>query len=120
MPINLFRDLPDACSAEQFETLLGCEGVRIERITSRGQCSPEGFWYDQTEGEWLLLLQGQGIVEMASGERHVLNPGDTLNIPPHCRHRVAATAPHDNTVWLAVFYPAAPTPPQIPDNDVIT
>ena len=32
--------------------------MRVERIVSSGHCSPEGFWYDQDEQEWVPLLQG--------------------------------------------------------------
>ena len=28
-------------------------GLRIERIVSEGHVSPEGFWYDQDEPEWV-------------------------------------------------------------------
>jgi hypothetical protein len=28
----------------------------VERIVSLGQVSPPGFWYDQAEGEWVLVL----------------------------------------------------------------
>ena len=47
--MNLMRDLPNARVAEIIDTLLTAPGVRIERIVSFGQTSPEGFWYDQRE-----------------------------------------------------------------------
>ncbi len=28
--------------------------LRVERIVSIAQSSPEGFWYDQPEDEWVL------------------------------------------------------------------
>src|SRR5262249_41930037 len=54
--MNILSELPDARSAEIVETLLAAPGVRIERIVSFGQASPDGFWYDQAEAEWVLLL----------------------------------------------------------------
>lgn len=103
-PGNLFADLPDAHQAEQFEDILRLPGVRIERIVSCGQSSPADYWYDQPEGEWVMVLQGQGVIEFEDGRLLTLNPGDNLNIPPHCRHRVVATAENTTTIWLAVFY----------------
>jgi cupin 2 domain-containing protein len=54
--MNLLIDLPDARAAEIVETLLAAPDLRIERIVSLGQASPDGFWYDQPEAEWVLLL----------------------------------------------------------------
>ena len=55
---NLSRDLPDAGAGEITQTLLAAPGLRIERIVSLGQASPPGFWYDQEQAEWVLLLAG--------------------------------------------------------------
>jgi hypothetical protein len=54
--VNL-SPLPDARAAEQVATLLTRPGLRVEQIVSRGQASPPGFWYDQAEGEWVLVLR---------------------------------------------------------------
>lgn len=87
--------------------MLSRPGVRIERIVSTGQSSPPGFWYNQDEGEWVMVLQGEAHLHLA-GEAtpRILRAGDYLDLPPHCRHRVAWTTPEAPTVWLAVFYPA--------------
>jgi cupin 2 domain-containing protein len=37
------------------EVLLADRHIRIERIVSEGHASPEGFWYDQSEHEWVLV-----------------------------------------------------------------
>jgi cupin 2 domain-containing protein len=105
--VNLLAPLPDASAAEIVETLLARPGARIERIVSRGQASPPGFWYDQEEGEWVLLLAGAACLRFADEEapRRLL-PGDCLDIAPRRRHRVEWTDPAAPTVWLAVFYPA--------------
>jgi cupin 2 domain-containing protein len=103
--MNLLRDLPDAGAGEVAEALFSAPGLRIERIVSLGQRSPPGFWYDQPEGEFILLLQGGARLRFAdeSADRR-LAPGDCLAIAPHRRHRVEWTDPDRPTVWLAVFY----------------
>jgi len=105
LPPNLLRDLPDARSGEVAETLLTAPGVRIERIVSLGQASPPGFWYDQDEAEWVLLLAGAARLRFADEtEDRMLGPGDRVHIAAHRRHRVAWTDPNVPTVWLAVFH----------------
>lgn len=106
-PGNLLTALPpcDPTSAECIDELLSRPGLRVERIVSSGQASPPGFWYDQAEGEWIVLLSGAAGLRFEH-EQHtrLLKPGDCLDIPPHYRHRVEWTAPGMATVWLAVFY----------------
>ena len=103
--MNLFSPLPDTPAAEQIDALLSRPGLRIERIVSLGQASPPGFWYDQAEGEWVLLLAGAARLRFADeGEARLLGRGDWLDIAPHRRHRVEWTDPAVPTVWLAVFY----------------
>ncbi len=94
-------------NSEQFSELLARPGLRIERIISTGQCSPPDFWYDQDEGEWVVLLQGEAQLRFAdeAKARH-LRAGDHLDIAPHRRHRVDWTAPDQTTIWLAIFYRA--------------
>jgi len=107
MPDNLFTALPppDPQAAEQIDDLLRRPGLRIERIVSSGQASPPGFWYDQPEGEWVLLLSGSAGLRLEhETEVRLLRPGDHLDIPAHCRHRVEWTEAGTTTVWLAVFY----------------
>jgi cupin 2 domain-containing protein len=103
--VNLFAALPDARAAEAVDTLLNRPGLRIERIVSEGQANPPGFWYDQEEGEWVLLLAGAASLRFADEpEPRRLGPGDWLDIIPHRRHRVDWTDPARPTVWLAIFY----------------
>ena len=101
---NLFEALPDATNAEIVEDLLKGEGIRIERIVSQGQRSPESGWYDQEENEWVIVLKGSGRIEYEDGGEDLLEEGDYVNIPRHRKHRVAWTDPDKPTVWLAVFY----------------
>jgi cupin 2 domain-containing protein len=104
-PENLLRDLPDARAGEISDAILVAPGLRIERIVSLGQASPPGFWYDQQEAEWVLLLMGAARLRFADEpQERELGPGDCLHIAPHRRHRVEWTDPATPTVWLAVFY----------------
>jgi len=103
--MNLLFPLPDAGLAERVDALKTHAGLRIERIVSLGQASPPGFWYDQAEGEWVLLLAGAASLRFADeADVYLLQPRDWLDIAPHRRHRVDWTAPETPTVWLAVYY----------------
>jgi len=87
------------------DALLTRPGLRIERIVSRGQASPPGFWYDQAEAEWVVVLAGAARLRFQDEtEARALGPGDWLDIAPHRRHRVEWTDPTVATVWLAVIY----------------
>jgi cupin 2 domain-containing protein len=106
--VNLLSPLPDAEAAERVDALLTRPGLRIERIVSRGQASPPGFWYDQPEAEWVVVLAGAARLRFQDEtEARALGPGDCVDIAPHRRHRVEWTDPATPTVWLAVFYPPA-------------
>jgi cupin 2 domain-containing protein len=103
---NLFTGLPrSTLENEQFCELLARPGLRIERIVSNGQASPEGFWYDQPDGEWVTLLQGEALLRFADEpEARRLRPGDFIDIAPRRRHRVDWTDPEQPTIWLAIHY----------------
>jgi cupin 2 domain-containing protein len=103
MTANLFADLPEHFPEELFTTLLQAPRIRIERIVSHGNCSPEGFWYDQDQAEWVLVLQGSARLQFEDRELE-MRPGDFVNIPAHQKHRVAWTTPDDPTIWLGVHY----------------
>ena len=102
---NLFQSLPKDLSEEVTQTLVDADAVRIERIVSQGQASPDGFWYDQPEHEWVVVLTGSAQLKYEDGAAPVvMQPGDTVNSPAHRRHRVEWTTPDEPTVWLAVHY----------------
>ena len=103
MPSNLFTDLPSDFRDELFTTLLDATNVRIERIVSQGHASPEDFWYDQDQHEWVVLLKGAARLRFED-EIVEMRPGDFVNIPAHKKHRVEWTTPDEPTVWLAVHY----------------
>jgi len=102
---NLFADLPAVLAHEQMTELLSRPGLKIEKIVSTGQASPNGFWYDQPQAEWVVLLRGRARLRFQDEvEARALVPGDVVDITPHRRHRVEWTAADEPTVWLAVHY----------------
>ena len=104
MPTNLLSDLPLNLPEEFVETLALSDSVRIERIVSHGHSSEAGFWYNQPEREFVVVLQGAGRIEFEDGEVADLVAGGWLEIAARRRHRVAWTAQDEDTVWLAVFF----------------
>ncbi|HMB71112.1 MAG TPA: cupin domain-containing protein [bacterium] len=100
---NLFEGIPELTDEEFAEELARGDGVRVERIVSRGHRSPEGFWYDQDEDEWVVLLRGSAELEFADGRRLEMRPGHHVWIPAHERHRVARTDGDGDTVWVCVY-----------------
>jgi cupin 2 domain-containing protein len=101
--LNLFAHIPDDQPGESVETLIAAPSLRIERIVSRGHVSPEGFWYDQEQSEFVVLLKGAARLKFED-ELVEMKAGDSLNIPAHRRHRVEWTSPEEPTIWLAIFY----------------
>lgn len=105
---NLFAALPDTGRGEAIEVLARDGGVEIERIVSKGHASPEGFWYEQERGEWVVVLKGgAGLRFEDEGVVVELTAGDWVWIEAGRRHRVEWTAEDEETVWLAVFVRAA-------------
>jgi len=101
---NIFTSIPDSQDRETFEQIIQDKNVRIERIVSRGQTSPESGWYDQDQGEWIILLKGGAVITFEDGSEVKLSAGDYTNLPAHTRHRVSWTDPGTETIWLAVHY----------------
>lgn len=102
---NLFCSIPASLPEEVFDTLIQARAARLERIVSNGQASPEGFWYEQPEHEWVLLLSGTaGLKFEGEDDVLVMRPGDYVNIPAGTRHRVEWTTRREPTVWLALHY----------------
>ncbi len=97
---NIFEAVGQSGGEEEFFTLFENSALKIERIVSHSHDSPEGFWYDQTEDEWVLVLRGAATLEFAGGDLVELKEGDFLLIPRRQKHRVCRTS--DATVWLAI------------------
>jgi cupin 2 domain-containing protein len=99
--MNIFN-LPPLPLPEELTTILAeSPGIRIERIISTGQVSD---WYDQTETEFVALLEGSAVIEYEDGKTIAMSKGDTLIIQPHERHRVSCTSSEPPCIWLCVFY----------------
>jgi cupin 2 domain-containing protein len=103
MPIrvdNIFTALPEALGQEHVFRLFENQSVKIERIVSHSHKSPPGFWYDQPEDEWVMVLRGRATLEFEGGEFVEMKEKDYLTIPSHVKHRVHET--DTETIWLAV------------------
>jgi cupin 2 domain-containing protein len=109
---NLFTDIPAHLPDELMETLaIGNGDVRIERIVSKGHRSAPGFWYDQDQHEWVVLLKGAAALRFEEGDRLLhLREGAHVHIAAHQKHRVEWTSDDTETIWLAVFYGGPPNP----------
>ena len=101
-PMNLLANLPQHLPKELTTVLQQGHGVRIKRIISTGHKSPEGFWYDQSEHEWVMVLTGAARLQFEDRVVEMM-AGDSINISAHEKHRVEWTSPDEPTVWLAVF-----------------
>ena len=100
---DIFAKLAARLDKEETTILAEFTGARVERIVSRGQASPAGFWYDQGWTEWVVVLAGSaGLMIEGEPAPRRLTPGAYVEIPPHVRHRVEWTAAGEPTVWLAV------------------
>ena len=129
---SLYAGIPAHLPEELCEILASAGSMRIERIVtppihaarpsglpaagaippsceivSRGHTSPAGFWYDQAQDEFVLVVQGRaGVRFEGEDEVVVLEAGEYLNIPARLRHRVEWTDLEGDTVWLAVHHGA--------------
>jgi cupin 2 domain-containing protein len=102
---NLLKSIPTDLPEELTETLLKSEHVRIERIISRGHASPEGFWYDQPQQEWVVLLTGSARLRFADTVEPIeLQAGDFLLIEAGRKHRVESTSAEEHSIWLAIHF----------------
>jgi cupin 2 domain-containing protein len=100
---NIFEQIVVDKSEEQFFEIFKNETIKIEKIVSNGQKSPENFWYEQEQSEFILLLDGSAILEFEDKEIE-LKKGDCLNIKALEKHRVKFTSIDEPTIWFAVFY----------------
>jgi len=89
-------------SQELFETLFQNENIKIERITSYAQITPEGEWYDQESDEFVILSEGSAELLFDDGKVVKMSKGDSLHIKAHQKHRVEFTS--KDALWLAIFF----------------
>lgn len=102
---NIFDNIPENLPEELFTVLAGSKACSIERIVSRGHSGPAEDWYDQEFSEWVMVLKGSAeLLFEEQNETVSMKPGDYVDIPAHCKHRVVRTDPECETVWIAVRY----------------
>ena len=59
---NIFSNIPSDLSKELFKDILKTDCFKMERIISNEHSSPEGFWYDQDQDEWVIVLKGSAAL----------------------------------------------------------
>ena len=94
---NLYENAQAPQAGERFDTLLSHQGLVIERIISTAKI--EAQEYVQEQDEWVVLLQGEALLEVAGQERP-LKAGDYLFLPARTPHTVRRAS--DGAMWLAV------------------
>jgi len=100
---NIYSKASGAKQKEIFRVLASNSYLRIERIVSCGQKTPENTWLSEKYDEWVLVLKGAGKLSFKIKSRTVsLKEGDYVFIPANTPHRVEWTPPRRKTIWLAV------------------
>jgi cupin 2 domain-containing protein len=111
---KLRSNLPSAADAadrpEAVDVLARGPSTRVERIVSNGHASPPGFWYDQTENEYVVLLAGRAELEVEGIGNVTLEPGDRLDIPARLRRGPDGRASGRPLPDSCVSRPRAATP----------
>ena len=102
--LNIFKNIPTQLPKELFENIISKDGIKIQRIISKGHTTPVSEWYNQDNDEWVIVLQGEAILSFEDSNDVRLESGDYINIPAHTSHRVSWTTPDEETIWLAVHY----------------
>ena len=100
---NIFDNIFIDKKNEQVFDILKKDNIRIEKIVSNGQKSEKDFWYEQEENEFIMVIDGDAIIEFEDKECE-LKKGDYLIIEKMIKHRVKYTDTNGPTIWLAVFY----------------
>lgn len=99
---NIFENIGQAGEEELFDVIQKGTNYRIERIVSAGHSSPEGFFYDQENDEWIMLVQGEATLEM-EGKYVEMKAGDYMFVPKNCKHRIEKTSIAPTCIWLCIF-----------------
>ena len=100
---NIFEKVIINPDEEIFEDILAQDKIKIERIVSYGQSTPEKEWYDQDWDEWVMLLKGSAGLKFENDRKIItMRPGDYIFIPRNIRHRVEFTDKDEASIWLAI------------------
>lgn len=101
---NIFSAIPADLSTEQYQNIVQSRNVKIERIISKGHCSPESGWFEQAYCEWVMVLKGGATIAFEDGFSVTLKEGDYFEIASFRKHKVIWSDPDVETIWLAVHY----------------
>ena len=101
---NLFESIPESIQDEVVTEFARTKHVKIARIVSPCLMPPTSDWYDQSENEWVIVLEGEAKIVFDNNEEIHLKAGGYVDIPAHKRHKVTWTSPHTQTIWLAIHY----------------
>ncbi len=101
--MQFFPNIPGKLPDELFDALLESNNLCHERIVSHSHNSPEDFWHDQEQHEWVFLVRGAAKLRFEE-EEYLLKPGDCVNVAAHERQRVEWTTLEEQTIWSAMFY----------------
>jgi cupin 2 domain-containing protein len=102
---NIYEQLHPAKNKEIFEKIVEKNGVKIERITSLGQATPEGKWLKSKRNEWVILLKGKAKLRFRFTEDVIkMKPGDHIFIPGGTMHRVEWTTSKEKSIWVEVMF----------------
>jgi cupin 2 domain-containing protein len=100
---NIFKYIECQKGAETFDLIAKKGFFKIVKTVSNGAKSPDGFWYDQPQDEFVLLLSGRAKIFFEKGKKADLKRGDYILIPRRVKHRVEYTSEKPKCVWLCVF-----------------
>lgn len=95
---NLYTAKEPEHNCETFNQLFQNNHYRIETI--RSHLSSPGEFYNQDEDEWVVLIEGEAVLEI-KGVKHHLQKGESCYLPKHTQHRVLSTS--KDALWLGVF-----------------
>jgi hypothetical protein len=94
------------------ETLFENDTVKIDRVTVRGQITPEAVFPEEPSHEFIQLLKGNMVLEykLPDGQtkKVSLRPGDYAMKSPKEKTRADFTPPEEDTVYLKISHAGQP------------
>lgn len=100
---NLFDSLVTESDNEIFDMIVKTNNIKLERISSFGNTTSPGEWYDQDDDEWVFLVKGNAnILFKKDNELVKMEAGDHILIPKRIKHRVEYTS--QDALWLTLHH----------------
>jgi cupin 2 domain-containing protein len=78
--------------------------IKIERIISFGQKTPDNVWLCEKNEEWVILLKGKSLIIFENGLKYSLHKGDYISINANTKHRVEYTSKKPPCIWLTIHF----------------